>query len=892
MMSDHQENDDVDKDTTVEQSDQTPMGQRRQRRRRRTAGSRDVSTGTASSIRNQQGILSDSSNHLDFDGFKLRRLLQDHNSSTRLAQWNNREEKPQQVQVHQHHQRPPTISTATAHAYRQFSNPTSPSSYDPTRSIGLPPLSPVLSSPRGSSSSTRSTSSSSRIAARPEGVRMLEPSYPRDSLLHKVMAQPHRDDSERDDGGASQSMPSKKSSPPTSNNDAKRSVRTVPKSLAHHAEPSSLVAIAELSRRYAPPSRTNQGSIGNAGILDAHQLAAHGIGAASSPMDENTAMRTPLQPWNSHHSSSTNFGTSIGSNVGESVARTSKKVHQRESNESGHETEAPREVIATGTQRKNQDSTRSMSIVSLARNIFAKNGRTRADATQGDQAKDIDIVVTTSTTPSTVDESEELSMISMSPRLATRRRNSGDAQQRQELEEHTDRAAVDRGADFILELGHLLGKTCTTFLTPHNWKRRPYHQNNGDDDDLSAASSLSSIAPRVIVSLTASDTNCQRARRKGISLCFRFALIVCKICSFTVAFMIGISIIARRSESPMLGIDDVMPTDEENVLVSKTPQNTWTHKPVLTEPQDVFSSRTFNGSEMELCSDRDPEKEKSFLRLDDMNRTIVIDEAEPSVDLQDNYDMNRTIVVDDVDGLEDMNRTKVVDDVEPSVDLQVNCEEEEDRDGVAVENHLFEEESTENTEAPVYLDAKKDYCDFVSLQKLLKAIFLQRSTKVRAIARIPRTLPTPPQFWQPGKFALPTNTSVPAELVGTMSRALVHVPSPMDLTPIVNIDISNNAISVYTSSSDKDFSDLYYHTLQYNEQTGEDFDIPLSQFLGEILQDYRREKRKRRIEETQLLAGSDHSVEVSTARSKLIRRKKSPLRRLADWLKHSLPFGL
>lgn len=863
MMSDHQENADVDepKDrpttNTVEQSDQMPMGQRRQRRRRRTAGSRGVSTGTASSTRSQHGILSDSTNHLDFDGFKLRRLLQDHNSSMRLAQWNNREEKPQQVQVNQHHQRPPPISTATAHAYRQFSNPTSPSSYDPTRSIGLPPLSPVLSSPRGScsSTSTRSTSSSSRIAAGPEGARMLEPSYPRDSLLHKVMAQPRRDDSGRDDGGASLSMPSKKSSPPTSNNDAKRSVRTVPKSLAHHAEPSSLVAIAELSRQYAPPSHTNQGSIGKAGILNAHQLAAHGIGAASSPMDEKTAMRTPLQPWNSHHSSSTNFETSIGSNLGESVVRSSKKVHQRESNESGHETEAPREVIATGTQRKNQDSSRSMSIVSLARNIFAKKGRTRADATQGDQAKDIDIVVTTSTTPSTVDESEELSMISMSPRLATRRRNSGDAQQRQELEEHTDRAAVDRGADFILQLGHLLGKTCTTFLTPHNWKRRPYHQNNGDDDDLSDASSLSLIAPRVIVPLTASDKNWQRARRKGISLCFRFALILCKICSFMIAFMIGISIIAaRRSVSPMLGIDTVMPTDEEIVLFEKTPQGAWTQKLVLTEPQDIFSSTTHNDSEIELCSNRDAEKENSFVGLKDMNRTIVVD------------------------------------DVEPSVDLQV--EEEEDRDGIAVENHHFEEESTENTEAPVYLDAKKDYCDFLSLQKLLKAIFLHRSIKVRAIARISRTLPTPPQFWKPGKFALPTNTSVPAELVGTMSRALVHVPSPVDLTPIVNIDISNNAISVYTSTSDKDFSDLYYHTLQYNEQTGEDFDIPLSQFLGEILQDYRREKRKRRIEETQLLAGSDHLVEVSTARSKLIRKKKSPLRRLADWLKHSLPFGL
>lgn len=309
-MSDRQENAD-----DAEPKDTTPMAQRRQRRRRRTAGSRGVSIGTASSLMSQHGILSDTTNR--FDGFKLRRLLQDHNSSMKLAQWNNREEKPQQVQVHQHHQRPPPISTATAHAYRQFSNPMSPSSYDPTRSIGLPPLSPVLSSPRGSSSSTRSTTSSSRITIEAERVRMLEPSYPKDSLLHKVMAQPHRDDSERDDGGASQSMPSKKSSPPTSNNDAKRSVRevqNVSKSLAHHAEPSSLAAIAELSRRYAPPSRTKQGI--DAGILDAHQLAAHGIGAASSPMDEHSAMRTPLQPWDSHHSSSTIFGTSIGSNVG------------------------------------------------------------------------------------------------------------------------------------------------------------------------------------------------------------------------------------------------------------------------------------------------------------------------------------------------------------------------------------------------------------------------------------------------------------------------------------------------------------------------------------------------------------------------------------------------
>ena len=801
-MSDHRENVDDDelKDTTVEQSDRTAMGQRRQRRRR-TAGSRSrgVSTGTASSPRStQHGILSDSTNR--FDGFKLRRLLQDHNSSMGLAQWSNREEKPQQV--HQHHQRPPPIATATASAFRQFSNPTSPSSYDPTRSIGLPPLSPVLSSPRGSSSSTRSKSSSSRITAGPEGLRMLEPSYPKDSLLHKVMAQPHRNDNGRDDGGASQSMPSKKSSPPTFNDDAKqsdRAVQNVPKSLAHHAEPSSLAAIAELSRRYAPPSRTNQGSIGNAGILDAHQLAAHGVNAPSPTDQQNTAMRTPL-----HHHSSENFGSPIGSNVGECVvSSSSKEVHRRESSESGHEMEAPKEVIASDTH------TRSISIGNLVRNIFAKRGRTRADVTQGDQAKDIDIVVTTSTTPSTVDGSEELSMISMSPRLALRRRNSGDDQQRQELEEHSDRAAFDRRADFILQLGHLLGKTCTTFLTPRNWKRRP-QQNIGDDDDLSAASSLSSIAPRVIVPLT-SDTNCQRARRKGKFLCFGFALILFGICSF----MIGI----RSNVSPMMGIDNVMPV-------------------LLTEPQDIFSNKTHNDNEMELHSG-EIQLEQCFVGLNDIIQTSAASDVESSG--QDSY------------------------------------EEEKDVDNTA------------------QLGNKKDYREFMSLQKLLKAIFLHRSTKVRAIARIPRTFPTsipPPRFWQPGKFAVPTNTSVPIELAGTMSRALVYVPSPVDLTPIANIDISNNAVSVHTPSSDKDFSDLYYHTLQYKERTGEDFDIPLSQFLSEILHEYRRAKRKRRIEDTQLLAGSDHSIEIFTARSKLIRRKKNPLRRLADWLKHSLPFGL
>lgn len=855
-MSDEPTDDDEPKDTTVEQSDQTPMGQRRQRRRR-TAGSRGVSTGTISTTRSEHGILLDTTNQ--FDGFKLRRLLQDHNSSTRLAQWNNNREEKQQ-QVHKHQQRPPPIATTTTHAYRRFSNPMSPSSYDPTRSIGLPPLSPVLSSPTGSSSSARS--SSSRIAAGPEGaggVRMLEPSYPKDSLLHKVMAQPHKDDGGGDDHSASQSMPSTKSSPTLPDNDTKGvRVHNVSKSLVHHAEPSSLAAIAELSRRYAPPPSTE--------FFD-----------ALSPMDQNAAMRTPLQHWKYHHSSSANIGSLIGSNVGESVVSSSKEAHHVESNESGHETKNPQEIIASGTQQQNQDygmvdrlghstrSTRSISIGNLVRNIFAREGRARAIsqqikiptpaevekqersavATQG--AKDIDIVVTTSITPSTVDESEELSVISMSPRLATSR-NSGDAQQCQELEEHSDQAAFERGAEFILQLGHLLGKTCTTFLTPHNRKRRPYHQNNGDNDDLSAASSLSSIAPRVIIP---SDMIGQRTKKKGPFRCFNFILLLCG-CSFMIGpdAILTLGIIAvRRSLSQMSGADNgVMPTDEHNN--SKTTQRIWSQKPVLSELQDINSNGTYTDSEMELYLTK---MEQRFVGLNDIIRKTA--------------------------------------DIESSV--QGNYEEEKDFDDNAVQNELldagFPRNATEDLAQP---GNKKDYCEFMSLQKLLKAIYLHKSTKIRAIARTPRTLPTPPRFWQPGKFAVPTNTSVPAEIVGTMSRALVHVPLTADVTPIINIDTSNNAVSTYTSSSDNDFSELYYHTLQYNERTGEDFDIPLSQFLGEILHEYRRAKRKRRIEETQLLAGSDHSVEISTARGKLIRRKKFPLRRLVDWLKHSLPFGL
>ena len=895
MMSDCQENanpkDTVEiihfDDDSPNKSDRTPLGQRRQRRRR-PARSR---MGTSTSTSNHHGILSDSTNQ--FDGFKLRRLLQDHSSSMRLAQnWSNREDNEQQV--HQYQQRPPPIQIAasTAHAYRQFSNPMSPSSYDPIRSIGPPPLSPVLSSPRGSSSSSsaRTRSSTGRITAGPEGVQMLEPSYPRDSLLHKVMDQPHNDDDDRGEGrddSASQSMPSKKSSPPTLNNDAKSvRVHNVSKSLAHHAEPSSLAAIAELSRRYAP-SRAIQGldvatrglavgNIGNAGIFDAQKLAAHGIGiGVLSPMERNTATRTPTQHWNYQHSSSSNLGSPIGSVI-KSVVNSTEKVHHGELNESDHEMEPSQDAIAA--QQQSQDcwqvgrlgeSARLVTIRSLMRNAFAKGGRRLAssrqtkpptqietgqqegavDATQEDQAKDLDIVVTTNTTPSTVDESEELSMISMSPRLATRSSNSGGTQQRQDLEEYSDRAAFERGAEFILQLGHLLGKTCTTFLTPHNQKRLLYRQNHEDDDNLSTTSSLSSIAPRVIVPLATSNMNNQNTSGKGAYFCSRFVRLLCGICSF----VLGLSIAAGWSTPLMLESENViMPSNEMNDSFF-TVKRARTQKPVLPESQDIMSNGTYN--EMELHSNK-VELEQCFLGFNDIIRSTAVSNAEPSV--QDNF------------------------------------EEEKDDVGTATENHLFEGGFPENAKVPKQLGKRKDYSDFVSLQELLRAIHLHRWTKVRAIARIPRTLPTPPRFWQPRKFAVPTNTSVPAELVGTMSRALVHIPSPADLTPIVNIDISDR--SEKFSPSEKDFSDLYYQTWQYNEQTGEDFDIPLSQFLGEILQEYRRAKRKRSIEEAQaqLLAAFDQSVEVATTQPgrQMMRRKKNPFRRLADWLKRSLSFGM
>ena len=125
-----------------------------------------------------------------------------------------------------------------------------------------------------------------------------------------------------------------------------------------------------------------------------------------------------------------------------------------------------------------------------------------------------------------------------------------------------------------------------------------------------------------------------------------------------------------------------------------------------------------------------------------------------------------------------------------------------------------------------------------------------------------------------------------------MSRALVYVPPPGALTPIITMDVSSSTVSTYTYvfSPDDDFSDLYYQTL-YNERRDQDFDDrPLSQLLAEILQEYRREKRRRNIEHNRLLAITDQDDGVSTRT--VTKRTKNPLYQIAKWLKNALPSAL
>lgn len=819
-----------------------------QRRRRRTAaGSR-----TSTSGRSQHGVLSDDTNA--FDGFKLRRMLQDHQSSaTRMAQWNREGVNKQQQHL------PPI--TSTAHLHRQFSSPLSPSSYDPTRSIGPPHLSPVLSSPRGSSATQKSSRTAVSISG-PDGVRVLEPSYPRDSFLHELIAQSLGHG--RRDGNVSPSMQ------PTASPSNDNTVR-VHKSLSHQADPSSLEAIAELSRRYmyAPSSRINDGrmttgiTIGNTGDGNwvFHQPAAHEIGASSSPID-HSATRTSLQQLDNHQPSPLEFVSPLGNNciVSSPVNEvTTMEVHHRGLNENGNESEHPEGTIAV--QEENQDRTRadsfvdlsrSVSIGRLARKTFAKGIRLAPsrlmkfptqseqgrqgieDATEVDPTKNLDIAVTTNTTPNTVDESEELSMISLSPRVATRSRNGVDAQQRQDVGEYLDQ---EDSEIIILQLGHLLGRTCTALLTPSTRERRPCHQSNEDDDDLSTTSSLSSISPRMIVPLTGAIDG-KYKRRSGPFLCTLFVLFLCGICSFTIGsdavLTLGV-IAARRSMAQILG--------GENFIVPTARAQ--------ESQDDTILSWTSMYNETELCSNKD-ELKKYFVGLNEAKRSNII-------------------------GIEDQQDTA-------KERKEVLCASE----CTEVEKHLvFEGELQKNGKVPADLDHQKNYRQFATLDKLLKAICLHRLTKVRSITRRPRAFPAPPRFWQPGKFAVLSNTSIPipAELIGTTSRALVHIPSPGALAPAVNTDISNNAVSLYDSPP---FSDLY-QTLQYNEQTDQDFEVPLSQFLGEILLEYRREKRKKIIEETKFLAGINRSaIGVPKSRSSLT----SPLRRLADWLKHSFPFGI
>lgn len=817
------ENSDESKDTV---SSNNHPGQRR--RRRTATKSRSTGTRTGNGHGHGHGALSDATarNINAFDGFKLRRLLQ--SSDLRLT----------------HPQRQlPAINT-TQQPHGQYSSPTAPSSYDPTRSIGPPVLSPI------GSGSRRAVSVSG-----PEGVRVLEPSFPRESLLHKVIVQTTDGVAEIGDASTMSSMAS-----PASQNDAV-SVRAhkTSKPLSHQADPSSLVAIAELSRRYtyyAPPRTT------------------HGIGA-SSPKQQSHS--NPRQP------SLIEVGSPIDNNL-KSVFSSPMAVILREKvdqyqdmNGIGPATEDADDAFAI--QQQNQDSrqTATKSIASLgalARKTFVKGKRfalsrrfnlptkhkqeqhMRSGEAPKGAAKNLDMIVTTTnTTPSTVDESDELSMISLSPRLATQTtRNSGIAHQRQEIENHCDRAAFERGAEFLLQLGHLVGKTCTTFLTPHTRKRRRRHSRGGDedddDDDRSAASSLSSIAPRIIVPV-ASMKNGQQGWKRGPMLCVIFALLMAGICAFMIGTdaILTLSIIAARKR--MFHVSKA-----EGIVVPKDNLSTQMHT-ARTRVSVLEPSRDkLHGVDKEMELHHHDEAENNFVGLD-----MRLASAK---------------------------------------EIQQDTAEEREEELCASSDDTFEshvvaaEESPKNEKVRVFLTKGKNYNEFVSLQKLLEKIYLHKSTKSRALLRRSRALLAPPFWHLPGTFVVSVasnNITIPAEVIGTMSRALVYVPPPGAPTPIITMDVSSSTVSTYTyASPDDDFSDLYYQTL-YNERRDQDFDSkPLSQLLAEILQEYRREKRRRNIEHNRLLAITDQDDGVSTRT--VTKRTKNPLYQIAKWLKNALPSAL
>ena len=809
------ENSDESKDTV---SSNNHPGQRR--RRRTATKSRSTGTRTGNGHGHGHGALSDATarNINAFDGFKLRRLLQ--SSDLQL----------------------PAINT-TQQPHGQYSSPTAPSSYDPTRSIGPPVLSPIGSGCR------RAVSVSG-----PEGVRVLEPSFPRESLLHKVIVQTTDGVAEIGDASTMSSMAS-----PASQNDAVSvRVHKTSKPLSHQADPSSLVAIAELSRRYYAPPRPTKSDV-------AHQFAAHGIGASSQQSHSN-----PRQP------SLIEVGSPIDNNL-KSVFSSPMAVILREKvdqyqdmNGIGPATEDADDAFAI--QQQNQDSrqtaTRSFaSLGALARKTFVKGKRfalsrrfnlptkhkqeqhMRSGEAPKGAAKNLDMIVTTTnTTPSTFDESDELSMISLSPRLATQTtRNSGIAHQRQEIENHCDRAAFERGAEFLLQLGHLLGKTCTTFLTPHTRKRRRRHSRGGDDDDdddRSAASSLSSIAPRIIVPV-ASIKNGQQGWKRGLMLCVIFALLMAGICAFMIGTdaVLTLSIIAARKRMFHVSKAEGIVVPKENL---STQMHTARTRVSVLEP----SRDKLHGVDKEMELHHHDEAENNFVGLDmrlASAKEIQQDTAE-----------------------------------EREEEL---CDSSDD----TVESHVVAaEESPENEKVRAFLTKGKNYNEFVSLQKLLEKIYSHKSTKSRALLRRSRALLAPPFWHLPGTFvvSVPSNNiTIPAEVIGTMSRALVYVPPPGALTPIVTM-VSSSTVSTYT---DDDFSDLYYQTL-YNERRDQDFDRPLSQLLAEILQEYRREKRRRNIEHNRLLAITDQDDGASTRT--VTKRTKNPLYQIAKWLKKALPSAL
>ena len=648
---------------------------------------------------------------------------------------------------------------------------------------------------------------------------------------------------------------------PASQNDAVSvRVHKTSKPLSHQADPSSLVAIAELSRRYYAPPRPTKSDV-------AHQFAAHGIGASSQQSHSN-----PRQP------SLIEVGSPIDNNL-KSVFSSPMAVILREKvdqyqdmNGIGPATEDADDAFAI--QQQNQDSrqtaTRSFaSLGALARKTFVKGKRfalsrrfnlptkhkqeqhMRSGEAPKGAAKNLDMIVTTTnTTPSTFDESDELSMISLSPRLATQTtRNSGIAHQRQEIENHCDRAAFERGAEFLLQLGHLLGKTCTTFLTPHTRKRRRRHSRGGDDnedddDDRSAASSLSSIAPRIIVPV-ASMKNGQQGWKRGPMLCVIFALLMAGICAFMIGTdaVLTLSIIAARKRMFHVSKTEGIVVPKENL---STQMHTARTRVSVLEP----SRDKLHGEDKDMELHHHDEAENNFVGLDirlASAKEIQQDTAE-----------------------------------EREEEL---CDSSDD----TVESHVVAaEESPENEKVRAFPTKGKNYNEFVSLQKLLEKIYSHKSTKSRALLRRSRALLAPPFWHLPGTFvvSVPSNNiTIPAEVIGTMSRALVYVPPPGALTPIVTM-VSSSTVSTYT---DDDFSDLYYQTL-YNERRDQDFDRPLSQLLAEILQEYRREKRRRNIEHNRLLAITDQDDGVSTRT--VTKRTKNPLYQIAKWLKNALPSAL